>query len=157
MSVKSTVIEAVKDVLNSYTVSIENLQKAYGDNRFTDYGKHEYTDEVLNALNTRIRENMRNSVSAIYVEREAAEAAKIANNADYQMLLASVMQQLPMILECSEHVIRARLAMFKNDPVAREMFIKKNVPLSVLPDFTLGRSSELLLKSGELPPPSPST
>lgn len=151
MSVKSTVIEAVKDVLNSYTVSIENLQKAYGDKRFTDYGKHKYTDEVLNALNTRIRENMRtvtdltNSVSAIYVEREAAEAAKIANNADYQMLLASVMQQLPMILECSEHVIRARLAMFKNDPVAREMFIKKNVPLSVLPVCTLGRSSELLL------------
>ena len=151
MSVKSTVIGAVKDVLNSYTVSIENLQKAYGDNRFTDYGKHKYTDEVLNALNTRIRENMRtvtdltNSVSAIYVEREAAEAAKIANNADYQMLLASVMQQLPIILECSEPVIKARLATFKNDPVAREMFIKKNVPLSVLPDCTLGRSSELLL------------
>ena len=151
MSVKSTVIGAVKDVLNSYTVSIENLQKAYGDNRYSDYGKHKYTDEVLNALNTRIRENMRtvtdltNSVSAIYVEREAAEAAKIANNADYQMLLASVMQQLPMILECSEPVIKARLEMFKNDPVAREMFIKKNVPLSILPDFTLGRSSELLL------------
>lgn len=151
MSVKSTIIEAVKDVLNSYTVSIENLQKAYGDNRFTDYGKHKYTDEVLNALNTKIRENMRtvtdltNSVSAIYVEREAAEAAKIANNADYQMLLASVMQQLPMILECSEPVIKARLEMFKNDPVAREMFIKKNAPLSVIPDFTLGRSSELLL------------
>ena len=151
MSVKSTIIEAVKDVLNSYTVSIENLQKAYGDNRFTDYGKHKYTDEVLNALNTKIRENMRtvtdltNSVSAIYVEREAAEAAKIANNADYQMLLASVMQQLPMILECSEPVIKARLEMFKNDPVAREMFIKKNVPLSVLPVCTLGRSSELLL------------
>lgn len=150
MSIKSTVINSVKDVKNSYSESIANLQTAYKDSRFTDYGKNEYTKEVLDALSAKIHENLQtvteltNAVAAQYIERDAAMVAKTTNNTEYQMLFSYVMQQLPGILECSEQIIAARLAMFKNDPVAREMFIKKNVPFSLLPEYIIGRASEMV-------------
>ena len=150
MSVKSTVINSVKDVKNSYSESIANLQTAYNDSRFTDYGKNEYTKEVLDALSAKIHENLQavidltNAVAAQYVERDAAIVAKTTNNTEYQMLFSYVMQQLPEILECSEQIIAARLAMFKNDPIAREMFIKKNVPFSLLPEYIIGRAAEMV-------------
>jgi len=149
MSVKSTVINSVKDVKNSYSESIANLQTAYKDSRFTDYGKNEYTKEVLDALSAKIHENLQtvteltNAVAAQYVERDAAMVAKTTNNTEYQMLFSYVMQQLPEILKCSEQIIAARLAMFKNDPVAREKFIEKKVPFYLLPEYSIGKASEL--------------
>ena len=149
MSVKSTVINSVKDVKNSFSESIANLQTAYKDSRFTDYGKNEYTKEVMDALSVKIHENLQtvteltNAVAAEYDERDATMVAKATNNTEYQMLFSCVMQQLPEILECSEQIIAARLAMFKNDPVAREKFIEKEVPFYLLPEYSIGKASEL--------------
>ena len=154
MSVKSTIADEIKNAMNSYTKAVESLKNIYLDVRFTDAGKHEFSNTIVESIEKMIDESVEklrtftDSIAEFYLERDAEMMAELSNKADYQTLLSAVMSQLPEIKKCSDKVIKARLAPFKNDEIARRFFIDNEVKYALLPEYTIGKASEITSQTG---------